>query len=83
MPPKFGPLTALQEERRVQQARVELKHLIRILAEEGKTVFISSHILSELDEMCDSLLFINQYTIPLLKAHFGAAFHRIFSTTKR
>lgn len=42
------------------KARVELKHLIRILAEEGKTVFISSHILSELDEMCDSLLFINQ-----------------------
>ncbi len=41
------------------KARVELKHLIRILAEEGKTVFISSHILSELDEMCDSLLFIN------------------------
>ena len=41
------------------KARVELKHLIRILAEEGKTVFISSHILSELGEMCDSLLFIN------------------------
>lgn len=41
------------------KARVELKHLIRILAEEGKTIFISSHILSELGEMCDSLLFIN------------------------
>lgn len=41
------------------KARVELKHLIRILAQEGKTVFISSHILSELGEMCDSLLFIN------------------------
>lgn len=41
------------------KARVELKHLIRILAEDGKTVFISSHILSELGEMCDSLLFIN------------------------
>ena len=42
------------------KARVELKHLIRILSQEGKTVFISSHILSELGEMCDSLLFINQ-----------------------
>ncbi len=42
------------------KARVELKHLIRILASEGKTVFISSHILSELEEMCDTLLFINQ-----------------------
>lgn len=42
------------------KARVELKHLIRVLANEGKTIFISSHILSELGEMCDSLLFINQ-----------------------
>ena len=42
------------------RARVELKHLIRILAKDGKTVFISSHILSELEEMCDSLLFINE-----------------------
>ena len=42
------------------KARVELKHLIRILASEGKTVFISSHILSELEEMCDTLVFINQ-----------------------
>lgn len=41
------------------QARVELKHLIRVLSEEGKTILISSHILSELGEMCDSLLFIN------------------------
>jgi len=51
------------------KARVELKHLIRILAEEGKTVFISSHILSELEEMCDSLLFINQGEI----IHHGSA----------
>ena len=42
------------------KARVELKNLIRILSEEGKTIFISSHILSELGEMCDSMLFINQ-----------------------
>jgi ABC-2 type transport system ATP-binding protein len=41
------------------KARVELKHLIRLLATEGKTIFISSHILSELGEMCDSLVFIN------------------------
>ncbi len=51
------------------KARVELKHLIRILAQEGKTVFISSHILSELGEMCDSLLFINQGRI----IHHGSA----------
>lgn len=41
------------------KARVELKHLIRVLAEDGKTIFISSHILSELGEMCDHLLFMN------------------------
>ena len=42
------------------KARVELKHLIRVMAKEGKTIFISSHILSELGEMCDSLLFIDK-----------------------
>lgn len=42
------------------KARVELKNLLRILAEDGKTIFISSHILSELAEICDSLLFINR-----------------------
>jgi ABC-2 type transport system ATP-binding protein len=41
------------------KARVELKHLIRVLSEDGKTIFISSHILSELGEMCDHLLFMN------------------------
>lgn len=51
------------------KARVELKHLIRILAEDGKTVLISSHILSELAEMCDSLLFINKGKI----IHQGSA----------
>ncbi|GAA5117731.1 ABC transporter ATP-binding protein [Luteolibacter yonseiensis] len=51
------------------KARIELKHLIRVLAKEGKTIFISSHILSELGEMCDSLLFINNGRI----VHHGDA----------
>jgi ABC-2 type transport system ATP-binding protein len=51
------------------KARVELKHLIRVLAADGKTIFISSHILSELGEMCDSLLFINNGRI----VHHGDA----------
>lgn len=51
------------------KARVELKSLIRILAEEGKTILISSHILSELGEMCDSLLFIDKGRI----VHHGDA----------
>lgn len=51
------------------KARVELKHLIRVLAGDGKTIFISSHILSELGEMCDSLLFIDKGRI----VHHGDA----------
>lgn len=41
------------------KARIEFKNLVRLLAEDGKTLFISSHILSELGEMCDTLLFID------------------------
>ncbi len=41
------------------KARVEFKNLVRLLAAQKKTIFISSHILSELGEMCDTLLFID------------------------
>lgn len=41
------------------RARIEFRNLVKLLASQGKTLFISSHILSELDEMCDSLLFID------------------------
>lgn len=51
------------------KARIEFKRLIRLLAEEGKTVFISSHILSELGEMCDTMLFIDKGKI----VHHGSA----------
>jgi ABC-2 type transport system ATP-binding protein len=42
------------------RARIEVKNLVRILAGEKKTLFISSHILSELEQMCDALLFISK-----------------------
>jgi len=42
------------------KARIEFRNLVDHLAAEGKTILISSHILSELGEMCDSLLFIDQ-----------------------
>jgi len=51
------------------KARIEFKQLVRLLAKEGKTLFISSHILSELEEMCDSMLFIDQGKI----VHHGTA----------
>ncbi len=37
------------------RARAEMKGILRTLREMGKTVLISSHILPELSEMCDSL----------------------------
>ena len=51
------------------KARIEFKNLVRLLADAGKTLFISSHILSELEQMCDSLLFINQGRI----VHHGSS----------
>ncbi|MGH8045974.1 MAG: ABC transporter ATP-binding protein [Chthoniobacterales bacterium] len=51
------------------KARIEFKQLVRLLAGEGKTIFISSHILSELGEMCDTLLFIDAGRI----VHHGSA----------
>ena len=35
------------------RARIELREMIRQLAADGKTILISSHILTELAEMCD------------------------------
>jgi ABC-2 type transport system ATP-binding protein len=35
------------------RARIELRELIKLLAEDGKAILISSHILTELAEMCD------------------------------
>jgi ABC-2 type transport system ATP-binding protein len=42
------------------KARHEFKHLIHLLRDRGKTMLISSHILSELGEMCDMLLFMDR-----------------------
>ncbi len=42
------------------RARIELRRMIRELADRGKTVLISSHILTELSEMCDSVGIIEQ-----------------------
>lgn len=40
------------------RARVELRELLRALAEMGKAVLISSHILTELSEVCDGVAII-------------------------
>ena len=42
------------------RARVELRELLKVLATQGKAVFISSHILSELSEICTGAVIIEQ-----------------------
>lgn len=42
------------------RARIELREMIRALADRGTTVLISSHILTELGEMCDVVGIIEQ-----------------------
>lgn len=42
------------------RSRVDLRHLVRDLAAEGCAVLISSHVLSELDEMVDDAVFMSR-----------------------
>ena len=51
------------------EARIRFKHLIRLLAKSGKSIFISSHILTELEDMCETMLFIDAGRI----VHHGSA----------
>jgi ABC-2 type transport system ATP-binding protein len=62
------------------RARIELRELLKVLAGQGKAILISSHILTELAEICDGAVIIERGKI--LKAgtlehiiHDGAA-HR-------
>jgi len=42
------------------RARIELRELLKALAEHGKAILVSSHILSELGEICDSVVIIEK-----------------------
>jgi ABC-type multidrug transport system ATPase subunit len=42
------------------RSRVDLRQLLRRLAEEGRTVLVSSHVLTELEEMCDDAVFLSR-----------------------
>ena len=42
------------------RARIELRELLRVLAVQGKAILISSHILTELAEICDAAVFIER-----------------------
>jgi len=42
------------------RARIEVRQMIRTLADQGKAILISSHILTELAEICDRVGIIEQ-----------------------
>ena len=42
------------------RARIEFRELLRLLAGQGKAIFISSHILAELEELCSGVAIIEQ-----------------------
>jgi ABC-2 type transport system ATP-binding protein len=42
------------------RARIEIKELLKTLRDMGKTILISSHILSELGDMCDKICIIER-----------------------
>jgi ABC-2 type transport system ATP-binding protein len=42
------------------RARIELRELLKALADGGKAILISSHILTELSEICDGAVIIEQ-----------------------
>jgi ABC-2 type transport system ATP-binding protein len=52
------------------RARIELRELVKALAEMGKAILISSHILAELGEMCDTVVIIEEGRI---RAHGSVA----------
>jgi ABC-type multidrug transport system ATPase subunit len=58
------------------RSRVDLRELVRALAAQGKTVLISSHVLSELDEMADDAVFISRGRTVATQTVTAAAEHR-------
>ena len=45
------------------KARIDLRNLLRKLASDGKTILVSSHVLSELQDLCDSIGIMKQGTM--------------------
>ena len=42
------------------RARIEIRKILRELQKEGKTIFLSSHLLYEITEVCDKIALINR-----------------------
>jgi ABC-2 type transport system ATP-binding protein len=58
------------------RARIELMEILKALRGMGKTIFISSHILSELAELCDSVTIIDQGRIK-----YSGSMHELLAHT--
>ena len=65
------------------RARIELMDVLRALRSMGKTIIISSHILSELAELCDSVTVIDRGTIRYCGTMQGLLDHRADYPTYR
>jgi ABC-2 type transport system ATP-binding protein len=67
------------------RARIELMEILRELKRMNKTIFISSHILSELAELCDSVTIIDRgkvkYTGSMHELQTGGQPHRAYTLT--
>jgi ABC-2 type transport system ATP-binding protein len=67
------------------RARIELMEILRELKKIGKTIFISSHILSELAELCDSVTIIDRgrvrFTGTMAELGRGSDFSPTYSIT--
>lgn len=63
------------------RARVEMRELLRELRSMGKTILLSSHILTELAELCDSIAILEHGRLvvsgPLEEIHRQVAGHRL------
>jgi ABC-2 type transport system ATP-binding protein len=42
------------------KARIKIRQYLKILKEQGKTIFIASHMLHEISEICEKVAFINK-----------------------
>ena len=65
------------------RARIELMDVLRALRSMGKTIIISSHILSELAELCDSVTIIDRGTIRYCGTMHGLLDHQAEYPTYR
>ncbi len=59
------------------RARIELMEILKALKSMGKTIFISSHILSELAELCDSVTIIDRG-----KIKYSGAMNQLLASTE-